>query len=326
MKDDGHCTTILAGKNATESGRVLHGHNEDQGINHRGELWFVPRDIHKKGEKAALLYDIPYIYERDSSAYWASGNWPGGELNNNNIMGMNEWGVTLSANTMYSKVPHLKGRGFFPRTLRRIILSQCRSARECMETIAAFVERYGQRDTQDLAYCVADSQEAWVIEVTARHWAAKRCPDDGILVLANHFTIGDDYDRSNGEYTFESVSGKKSRILSLVDYGCKELGYAIPTEGKFSFRDAYSKRSKAEWVSPGYNTKRVENVVTFLQPRLGRLMESDVRIALRNHRVAEDASQAPHQHLYDRFFFILFATIELRAETYGFRYRTRRGI
>ena len=178
MWNYGHCTTILVGKNATEFGRVLHGHNEDQGINVQGDLWFVPRLVHKKGHKTTLLYNIPYIYKRDSYAYWASGNWPGGEKNNNSIIGMNEWGVSLSANTMYSKEPHLKGRGLFPRALRRILLSQCMSSKECVELITDLIERYGQRDTQDLAYYVADHHEAWVIETTARHWAIKRCPDD----------------------------------------------------------------------------------------------------------------------------------------------------
>ncbi len=196
------CTTILAGKNTTADGSVLHGHNEDMGFTAVGRLWPVPAATHRKGSTV----DVPYVsleLPDVTYGYWASGNAFGtsglgiaaeSRSYDSVLVGMNEFGLTMSCNWMYSKEENLPGQGVRRYALRQLILERAKTAREAVEFIGKIIDTHSQADWGGLTYCLADPDEAWIVETTSKNWVARRVKDDEVLVIANRFTIGEEYE------------------------------------------------------------------------------------------------------------------------------------
>ena len=148
------CTTILAGKKATADGSVLHGHNEDMGFTAVGRLWPVPAASHEQGKKIQVPYvelDLPASTLR----YWASGNAYGSSglgiasetrPYDSVLVGMNELGVTMSCNWMYSKEENLPGKGVRRYAMRQLILERAKTARDAVKLVGDLIDAYGQAD------------------------------------------------------------------------------------------------------------------------------------------------------------------------------------
>jgi len=130
---------------------------------------------------------------------------------------MNEKGVAIVCNWMNSKDKNLKEVGIRRYAIRQLVLERAKTAKEAVEIITKFIDKYGQADWGGLTYNVADSNEAWVIETTTIHWVARRVRDNEIWTVANRFTITDDYDiASRGMVDFAHdknwISEKKAKI------------------------------------------------------------------------------------------------------------------
>jgi len=105
------CTTVLVGKALTQDGSIIHAHNEDMGNQTVGRLWNVQATTQSQSDSVW----VPYVFLNESEQklnYWASGNTKQvqkNELNeiplpyDNILVGMNEAGLTMSCNWMYSK-------------------------------------------------------------------------------------------------------------------------------------------------------------------------------------------------------------------------------
>ena len=227
------CTTILVGKAASRNGCVILAHNEDMGKKAAGSLMYY------QGQDYPLesLIKVPYVELEQVSrtlGFWGAGNAKnvsglglGGKLPyeyNHILVGMNEKGVALACNWMNSKEGNLEERGIRRYAIRQLVLERAKTAREAVEIITGFIDKYGQADWGGLTYNVADSDEAWVIETTTAHWVARRVRDHEIWTVANRFTITDDYDlASEGlvdfAYDQKWVSVKKSKINFRAVFG-----------------------------------------------------------------------------------------------------------
>lgn len=223
-KDAKGCTTILVGKKVTSDGSVILGHNEDMG-DLSGRLIFQPGRKTEETEIQLNYITLPQVEE--TYAYWASGNsqavadkyYDGGWI----LCGMNQWGVSLGCNTMTTreeKIP--KGKGILRYSIRQLILERSKTAREAVELIGNLIDTHGQSDDA-VAYCIADREEAWLVETTPRHWAARRIKDDEVHVEANEYTIETEYDMAGED---------------LVSYAT-EQGWYNEEDGPLNFRKVY---------------------------------------------------------------------------------------
>src|SRR4029079_11217230 len=78
-----------------------------------------------------------------------------------------------------------------------------RTAEQALEVMTALLERHGQGGvadrTHDEAYfssfLVADPTQAWVLETSARTWAAR--PVDDTAAISNRLTLGTDWARAS---------------------------------------------------------------------------------------------------------------------------------
>ncbi len=265
------CTTILIGNKLTADGSVIHAHNEDMGMDAVGRLWVVKPQTYPKGSMLKVPYaSIPQPVE--TWQYWASGNAPGtkglGILEKDQpyssvLVGMNQWGLTMSCNWMYSKEENMPEKGIRRYAIRQLILERAKTAREAVQLIADFIEEYGQADWSGLTYCLADSREAWIVETTTRHWVARRVRDDEIWVVANRFTIGSDYDLASEE----------------LEEFAKEMQWVDPAKQNFSFRNAYGRPDR---MSQAYDIDRESRVIDLLEDKKGSITPRDMFIVLRD--------------------------------------------
>jgi secernin len=93
--------------------------------------------------------------------------------------------------------------------LVRLALERGRSAREALEVIATLIEYYGQggsanapgSDGYNNGFMLADAEEAWILETSNRHWAARRARLDS---CSNQYSLGEDWEI--GSRDFESFA------------------------------------------------------------------------------------------------------------------------
>jgi dipeptidase len=278
------CTTILVGKELTADGSVIFGHNEDMGLEATGRLWSQQARSYK--ENASV--DVPYVnlpQPHSTHAYWASGN-PKGSTGlgtstqhlpyDSVLVGMNQWGVTMACNWAHSKEEAAPKKGIRRYAIRQLILERCKTAREAVELIGSLIDEHGQADWGGLIYIVADSKEAWVVETTTHHWAARRVPDDAVYAVANQFTIGDDFDLASQD---------------LAQFA-ETSGWYDPRQGKISFRDTYGFPEK---MNQPYDTDREARIHKLLDGKRGFIEPTDIFIVLRDRYEGTDKYTRPQQ-------------------------------
>ncbi|MBN1827836.1 MAG: C69 family dipeptidase [Deltaproteobacteria bacterium] len=277
------CTTILVGKNLTADGAVLHGHNEDMGFTAVGRI--VPMKGASYGEKDTLA--VPYVtipQPKETYNYWGCGNALGasglGTVKESRpydwvLVGMNQWGVTMSCNWMYSKEDSFSGKGIRRYAIRQLILERCKTAREAVDLIAGFIDKYGKADWSGLDYCLADPKEAWVVETTSKNWVAKRIKDKEFIVVANRFVVGDDYDLAS---------------KGLIDYAVKMGWYDAKKDGKFSFKKAYGRPDR---MNSPYDVDRENRSYEMLEGKQGVMAPEDLFQVLMDRYEGTDKFRKP---------------------------------
>jgi hypothetical protein len=113
--------------------------------------------------------------------------------------GVNEFGVAIGNHATWSREPIEQAPGLIGMDLVRLGLERGRDAREALEVIATLVETHGQGGSAFAAegdrgyqnsFAIADGSAAWVLETTARGWAARAVDGAG---LSNALTLGTDW-------------------------------------------------------------------------------------------------------------------------------------
>jgi dipeptidase len=232
------CTSIIVGKKATTDGSVLLGHNEDWG-NYLKPLCFVPREKHNPEDSFTLKdgQKIPQVAETYAFI------WPAAECN-----GINEHQVAIVDDTGSCREELFqKERGLDLEEFLKLALQRSKTAREAIQVMGKLIEKYGYRSHNGKwgdIFSIADANEGWWMEVTIGGlWAAQRVPDDGFVVLANRFRIG------------EVDLNDSSRFLgadNLISYAT-EKGWYNPEQGPFNFSQIYGKLREGR---EKYNTRR----------------------------------------------------------------------
>jgi dipeptidase len=225
------CTSVVVGRNASATGAVLFGHNEDDYGDRVVNAWKVPRIRHRPGETVRFRSgaEIPQIAET-----WAMLWFQVDGLEYSDFY-CNEWGVTVASDACPSREdsPDLADGGAgFP--LRRVVAERARTAAEGVRIAGEILDRFGYPSSgRTLVIC--DQKEGWLLSMAAgRHWAAERVPDDGVTVLPNTYVIrrvrSDD---------------RKNFILSADDpagYARARGWWSPESDGPFDFARSYRTR------------------------------------------------------------------------------------
>jgi dipeptidase len=201
------CTDIIVGKDASVDGSVITSHT---GCCPECRVHVVPAQTFKKGTKAPVYYGLQDVKKPLHEYGKVIGHIPQVEKTyayfHTGYPQMNEHQLAIGESTL-SQRDELKvdyGWGKQIMTIEQaqlFALQRCKTAREAIKLITSLVEKYGFLPScgpESEALCIADTEEAWVLEVFSvgpdwdpesgkpgAIWAAQRVPDDHITVVPN---------------------------------------------------------------------------------------------------------------------------------------------
>lgn len=246
------CSTIIVGKDASKTGHVIVGHNEDD-LDVVVLPYVVPRMKHQPGE---MLYFeegramIPQV-EETYAYYWSEMRASTWKVSFSDSF-MNEWGVGVvsnSCNPSKDEVldPPNEQIGY---GIRRLVAERAKTAREGVELAIELIEKYGYFSNR--TYSICDKNEGWALQINkGKHYVAKRVPDDEVMYIPNWYTIHniDFNDTEHKNYYFAK---------DLVSFAIAKGWYTPAKENDYSdfdFANAY----QAAAGNAGYNIFRGTN-------------------------------------------------------------------
>jgi len=217
-REDG-CTVIGAGRGATVDGSVITSHSD---CCSECRIQVIPGRTFPKGSLAPVHWGMVYFGAEDDRKALALGDFgkvighiPQVERTytyfHTGYSQMNEKQLAIGESTCSQRpeldVPFIEGVTRQIMTIEQaqvFALERCATAREAVRLIGGLVEKYGFLPScgGSEALCVADPRELWVMEVCSvgtewtpesgrpgAIWAARRVPDDHVVVIANYFRI-----------------------------------------------------------------------------------------------------------------------------------------
>ncbi|MCK4472251.1 MAG: C69 family dipeptidase, partial [Anaerolineae bacterium] len=100
-------------------------------------------------------------------------------------MGVNECGVAIGNEAVFTKEPYGKQPGLIGMDFIRLALERADTARRALDVIVDLLGTWGQSGNCSLhhklyyhnSFIIADPGEAWVLETVAKFWAAERVRD-----------------------------------------------------------------------------------------------------------------------------------------------------
>jgi dipeptidase len=258
------CDTLVALAPATRAGVTVFAKNSDRPPRECQRVVQLPRRRHPPGSRLRCQYlDIPQVEETaavlGSQPYWLWGF----------EHGMNEHRVAIGNETVFAREP-LGPLGLLGMDLVRLGLERGRSAGEALAVMTALLETHGQGGSGHVhmefpyhnAFLVADPDEAWILETSDRHWAARRVREVGNV--SNGLALGTDWERGATDLTGFAVA----------------RGWWPADAGRVDFAAAYADESG---VPPNLSGERRRRAAALLAEGRGRLGPAALRAILRDH-------------------------------------------
>ena len=222
------CFSVVVGRDASTSGAVLLGHNEQNGGAQYPNLRVIPPLSHAPGATVTLRAGGRVAQVAQTHGFiWSE--LPAREFSDSY---MNEWGVAVVSDGCPTREYRADltdgGIGYM---LRRLVAERARTAREGVHLAGQLVEQVGY-SASGRTLVIAGPREAWLMSlVKGRRWVARRVPDDGVVLLPNVHII-----------TAVDLADTLNYLGSpdVIDYAV-ERGWHDPDSGRpFSFRAAYN--------------------------------------------------------------------------------------
>lgn len=288
----GNCSTVIIGKDASTTGKVIMGHNEDD-TDCVVQTHLVPRIQHQPG-KMITFEDgtaiIPQV-EETLAYYWSEVKCDGGISFADGYV--NECGVAIVSNACRpsndetGKKTDNREAYALGYALRRLTAERAHTAREGVEVMAKLVEEFGYFSSR--TYHIADKNEAWAVSVPkGHHVVARRVQDDEIYYIPNHYIVH--------QVDFED---KENFYVSpgLVEFAIKNGWYKPAKEGDYSdfdFAKAYqqdydemperniNRATMAWYLLMGIEPKGQDLKITAMKAEK-KYSPNDVKKVLRSH-------------------------------------------
>jgi dipeptidase len=189
------CTSIMAGRKATDDGSVITAHTCD--AYYRTWLQVVPAQKYKRDTTHRVYRGTMHTHtawSMDKTEY-------AGEIKqadstfsylNTAYPCLNEKQLAIGETTISGRKELQNKKGMFNiEELQRIVLQRCTSARQAINLIGALVKDFGYGDAGE-CITIADKREVWHLEIFGEGsgkigavWAAQRIPDDHVGISAN---------------------------------------------------------------------------------------------------------------------------------------------
>lgn len=253
------CSSIIVGKDASATGEVLFGHNEDNGGRLVMPQYYVPRMQHAPGTLLVLEGNrakIPQVEETYAYIWSENRSSAGASFS---CYYLNEFGVAVGSDSCASSkqtaaYAQLK-EGGIGYGIRRVIAERATSARHGVEIAAALLDEYGYA-ASGRAYMIADAKEGWSLQIVyGKHYVAQRVPDDEVMFIPNHYTIRQ-VDLNDTENFIASPD--------LITYAISRDWYTPAVPGDYSdFDFARAYQAGGSWRTSG-NVVRHHNALEII--------------------------------------------------------------
>ncbi|MCU0299083.1 MAG: carcinine hydrolase/isopenicillin-N N-acyltransferase family protein, partial [Candidatus Nanopelagicales bacterium] len=170
------CDTFVSLPGATSDGSVILGKNSDREPNEAHELLMVPASDDPGQRLKATYIEIAQAPRTNavvlSKPYWIWGA----------EMGVNEHGVSIGNEAVFTKAKREKQPGLLGMDLLRLALERAETGEEAIEVIISLLAAHGQggqaghthKLVYDNSFIIADRTQAWILETVGRDWAANR--------------------------------------------------------------------------------------------------------------------------------------------------------
>lgn len=193
------CDTFAVGESATEAGSRIFAKNSDREPDEAQVVVSCPRKKHSHHQELRCTYiSIPQAPETRGvvlcKPFWIWGA----------EMGVNEKGVVIGNEALFTKKRPEKSPGLIGMDLVRIGLERADTAREAADVITGLLKLYGQggscgyRDKKFAymnSFLIMDRTEIVVLETVGRDYAMKYYQD--FAAISNGITMGRDWKKSS---------------------------------------------------------------------------------------------------------------------------------
>jgi len=212
------CDTLIATPSVTARGEMILGKNSDREPNEAQNITYIPARTHNHGAALQCTYiQIPQVRHTYavflSRPFWM----PGAE------MGVNEHGVAIGNEAVYSREPYAK-TGLTGMDLLRLALERATTAKEAYEVILSLISQHGQGGNCAMdgklyyhnSYIIADPRDAYILETADRLWVLKKVITTASI--SNSLSIEDDYNETSPgleEYAREKGYTQKNERLNF---------------------------------------------------------------------------------------------------------------
>jgi len=214
------CDTLIAAQVATKNQIPLFAKNSDRPPNEAQFLDWVPERNYSSGESLQCTYiEIPQTRQTNavllSRPFWMWGA----------EMGVNQHGLVIGNEAVFSKVPANKKPTLLGMDLLRLGLERARTAADAVDVIVDLLEEYGQGGNcvQDghlyyhNSFLIADPTESWVLETIDRYWFARQV--NPIYSISNLLSLKDKWDKSSDglvDFILEKGLAKDKEQINLA--------------------------------------------------------------------------------------------------------------
>lgn len=259
------CDTLVATQSATANGISLFGKNSDRPPNEGQSLVYFPAQKHQPNSPLKCTYiEIPQV-ETTHAVLLSKPFWMWGAE-----MGVNEHGLVIGNEAVYSKIPANKEPALLGMDLLRLALERAIAPREAVQIITELLEQFGQGGNcyshgETLYYhnsfLIANAKDAWALETVDKQWVARQIKD--IYTVSNCLTIAAQYDLASE---------------NLVDLALQKKLSQSKTQ--FHFSKDYS-----DYLYTTFSQSRQRRATTFnaLGARKGNLAIENILALLRHH-------------------------------------------
>lgn len=213
------CDTLTVTPTASADAIALFAKNSDREPNEAHEIVLRPAADHAPGDRVRCT-----PMEIDQAAHTfavllARPFWIWGAE-----MGVNQHGVTIGNEAVFTKEPYDKSGGLLGMDLLRLGLERGATARAALQVMIDLLAEHGQGGNCGFAhklyyhnsFLIADPQEAWVWETAGRHWAARQV--QGSYAISNAITLDGRFDRASPDLVGNALRRGWCRDAASFDF------------------------------------------------------------------------------------------------------------
>lgn len=214
------CDTLIAPRSSTAGGIAIFGKNSDRPPNEGQHMVYIPAAGHLPDGRLRCTYiEIPQAQKTYavllSKPFWMWGA----------EMGVNEHGLVIGNEAVYSKIPANKEPALLGMDLLRLALERAVTPREAVQVIVDLLEQFGQGGNcashgetmyYHNSFLIANAEDAWVLETVDIQWAAQQLKVP--YSISNCLTLGNQFDLASPGLVQFAVEKGYAKSAAQFDY------------------------------------------------------------------------------------------------------------